>query len=45
MKVQDRWVALDAVRGLTVASMLLVNNPGTSSAIYPPLEHALLDAS
>lgn len=41
MKVQDRWVALDAVRGLTVASMLLVNNPGTWSAIYPPLEHAL----
>ena len=40
MKVQDRWVALDAVRGLTVASMLLVNNPGTWSAIYPPLEHA-----
>ncbi len=40
MKVQDRWVALDAVRGLTVASMLLVNNPGTWSAIYPSLEHA-----
>ena len=40
MKVQDRRVALDAVRGLTVASMLLVNNPGTWSAIYPPLEHA-----
>ena len=40
MKVEDRWVALDAVRGLTVASMLLVNNPGTWSAIYPSLEHA-----
>jgi len=27
-------------RGMTVAGMLLVNNPGTWSAIYPPLEHA-----
>ncbi len=35
-----RWDALDVVRGLTVAGMLLVNNPGTSSAVYPPLEHA-----
>jgi predicted acyltransferase len=33
-------LALDLFRGLTVASMLLVNNPGTWSAIYPPLEHA-----
>ena len=40
MKVRDRWLALDALRGLTVAGMLLVNNPGTWSAIYPPLEHA-----
>jgi len=35
-----RMVALDAFRGLTIAGMLLVNNPGTWSAIYPPLEHA-----
>ena len=27
-------------RGLTIAGMLLVNDPGTWSAIYPPLEHA-----
>jgi predicted acyltransferase len=27
-------------RGITVAGMLLVNNPGTWAAIYPPLEHA-----
>jgi predicted acyltransferase len=33
-------VALDAFRGLTIAGMLLVNNPGTWSAIYPPLQHA-----
>lgn len=36
----ERLVALDVFRGLTVAGMLLVNNPGTWSAIYPPLEHA-----
>src|SRR3954464_1297060 len=32
--------SLDVFRGLTVAGMLLVNDPGTWSAIYPPLEHA-----
>ncbi len=36
----ERLVSLDVFRGLTVAGMLLVNNPGTWSAIYPPLEHA-----
>lgn len=37
---RERLVALDVFRGLTVAGMLLVNNPGTWGAIYPPLEHA-----
>ena len=32
--------SLDIFRGLTVAAMILVNNPGSWSAIYPPLEHA-----
>ena len=36
----NRIPALDAFRGFTVAAMLLVNNPGTWSAIYWPLEHA-----
>ncbi|MGQ0648848.1 MAG: acyltransferase family protein [Gemmatimonadaceae bacterium] len=36
----ERLLALDVFRGLTVAGMLLVNNPGTWSAIYPPLQHA-----
>jgi predicted acyltransferase len=36
----NRLVSLDAFRGATVASMLLVNNPGTWSAIYWPLAHA-----
>jgi len=35
-----RLASLDAFRGLTMAGMLLVNNPGTWSAIYPPLAHA-----
>lgn len=40
MKPGERLVSLDAFRGATIAGMLLVNNPGTWSAIYPPLEHA-----
>jgi len=36
----ERLLSLDVFRGMTVAGMLLVNNPGTWSAIYPPLEHA-----
>ncbi len=35
-----RLLSLDVFRGLTIAGMLLVNNPGTWGAIYPPLEHA-----
>src|SRR5215213_7009765 len=35
-----RLLSLDAFRGLTVAGMILVNNPGTWGAIYSPLEHA-----
>ena len=35
-----RLLSLDVFRGITVAGMLLVNNPGTWSAIYDPLEHA-----
>ena len=37
---RERLMSLDVFRGITVAGMLLVNNPGTWSAIYPPLEHA-----
>ncbi|HEX6648489.1 MAG TPA: heparan-alpha-glucosaminide N-acetyltransferase domain-containing protein [Pyrinomonadaceae bacterium] len=35
-----RLVSLDVFRGLTIAAMVLVNNPGTWSSIYWPLEHA-----
>jgi predicted acyltransferase len=37
---RERLLSLDVFRGMTVAGMLLVNNPGTWSAIFPPLEHA-----
>jgi predicted acyltransferase len=37
---RERLLALDVFRGLTIAGMLLVNNPGTWGAIYPPLRHA-----
>lgn len=36
----ERLQSLDAFRGMTIAGMLLVNNPGTWSAIHPPLRHA-----
>lgn len=36
----NRLLSLDVFRGMSVAGMVLVNNPGTWSAIYPPLAHA-----
>ena len=38
--VRERLLSLDVFRGLTVAGMLLVNDPGSWGSIYPPLEHA-----
>ncbi len=35
-----RLVSLDVFRGLTIAAMILVNNPGSWAHIYWPLEHA-----
>lgn len=37
---KPRLLSLDVFRGLTVAAMTLVNNPGSWGHIYPPLEHA-----
>lgn len=37
---QNRLLSLDVFRGITIAGMVLVNNPGTWSAIYLPLGHA-----
>lgn len=35
-----RLLALDIMRGITIAGMLLVNNPGSWGSIYAPLRHA-----
>ncbi|SFL26725.1 acyltransferase family protein [Lysobacter sp. cf310] len=35
-----RYASVDALRGLTVAAMLLVNNPGDWNHVYAPLLHA-----
>jgi predicted acyltransferase len=37
---RERLLSLDVFRGMTVAGMLLVNDPGSWANIYPPLEHA-----
>jgi len=36
----ERLSSLDAFRGLTIAAMILVNNPGSWKYVYPPLRHA-----
>lgn len=36
-----RLLSLDIFRGITIAAMLLVNNPGSWSSIHPPLRHAI----
>ncbi|HYL34508.1 MAG TPA: DUF5009 domain-containing protein [Bryobacteraceae bacterium] len=36
----NRLLSLDVFRGATLASMVLVNDPGSWDHIYPPLEHA-----
>ncbi len=39
-RIPQRLLSLDVFRGITVAGMLLVNQPGDWSAVYPPLAHA-----
>ncbi|GHS91336.1 membrane protein [Bacteroidia bacterium] len=36
----QRLLALDILRGITIAGMILVNNPGSWSRVYAPLRHA-----
>jgi predicted acyltransferase len=38
--LNQRFYSLDVFRGATVCLMILVNNPGTWSNIFAPLEHA-----
>ncbi|ADV42427.1 acyltransferase family protein [Bacteroides helcogenes] len=39
-KTSKRILALDILRGITIAGMIMVNNPGNWGHIYAPLEHA-----
>lgn len=36
----QRLLSLDILRGITIAGMILVNNPGSWTSIYAPLRHA-----
>lgn len=36
----ERLLSLDVFRGMTIAFMILVNNPGSWNDIYAPLEHS-----
>ncbi len=36
----NRLLSLDVLRGITIAGMITVNNPGTWAHIYAPLRHA-----
>lgn len=38
-----RLLSLDVLRGITIAGMMLVNNPGSWSYVYAPLAHAPWD--
>ncbi len=40
LQQKKRLLSLDFFRGLTVAAMILVNNPGDWDHIYAPLEHS-----
>ncbi|RZS98212.1 acyltransferase family protein [Cecembia calidifontis] len=38
--LQERYLALDVLRGLTIALMVIVNTPGSWSHMYAPFMHA-----
>lgn len=38
--ISNRLLSLDALRGYTIAVMVIVNHPGSWSHVYPPLLHA-----
>jgi predicted acyltransferase len=38
--MKERISAVDIFRGMTIVLMILVNNPGTWGAVYPPFLHA-----
>ncbi|WP_373515062.1 acyltransferase family protein [Persicitalea sp.] len=40
VKTSRRLVSLDALRGFTIAAMIIVNFPGLEEYVYPPLHHS-----
>lgn len=40
MQDNKRLISVDVMRGITIAGMILVNNPGSWGHIYAPLRHA-----
>ncbi len=40
MQIKQRLLSLDVFRGMTIAGMILVNNPGDWGNVYAPLLHA-----
>ena len=38
--MNSRLISLDFFRGLTIAAMIVVNDPGSWSYVFPPLRHA-----
>ncbi|GAB1414893.1 heparan-alpha-glucosaminide N-acetyltransferase domain-containing protein [Paludibacter sp.] len=40
MSSNNRLLSLDILRGITIAGMIMVNNPGSWSYVYAPLGHA-----
>jgi hypothetical protein len=40
MDFSKRLISLDILRGLTIAGMIIVNDPGSWQYVYPPLRHA-----
>lgn len=41
MEKAQRLISLDILRGITIAGMIIVNNPGSWKHIYTPLKHAI----
>ena len=39
MAAAQRLIALDVLRGLTIALMIMVNTPGSWGYVYSPLLH------
>ena len=40
MKPEGRLLSLDLLRGITIAGMIMANNPGSWQSVYAPLRHA-----